>query len=91
MSKYTPIETCCDLSKTSLEMAAEGLKPSRIFTLHVGAGWAYWAAKELLSRQHEREDNPLHPYINLHTDESLHAGEWYLEDEHGNAVGSEGA
>lgn len=90
MSTYQRIETACDLSQTSLLMAAEGLKPSRVFTLHVGAGWAYWAAKELLVKQQERADNPSHPYINLQPEGDLGAHEWYLSDEHGNAVGSEG-
>jgi hypothetical protein len=88
---YTRIETACDLSQTSLQMAANELQPSRIFTLHVGAGYAYWAGKDLLADQHRREDNPLHPYINLIPEPDLKASEWYLEDEHGNKCGSEGA
>jgi hypothetical protein len=91
MSKYQSIETRCDLSETPLQWAADKLKPSRVFTLHVGAGWAYWAAKELLHNQGKRADNPLHPYINLEVDPELKASEWYLSDAHGNAVGSEGA
>lgn len=89
--EYNRLPTACDLSETSLKMAAAELKPSRIFKLHVGAGWAYWAAKDLLVRQLERPDNPLYPYISLITELELKQDEWYLEDEEGNKVGSGGA
>lgn len=89
--EYKPIATPCDLSEASLIEAAKDLVPSRIFKLHVGAGYSYWDGKRLLVQQHEREDNPLHPYINLVTHDDLKESEWYLEDEQGNKVGSVGA
>ena len=89
--RYKPLVTRADLCETTLIEAAKDLKPSRIFTLHVGAGRAYWGGKELLYRQQKRTDNPLHPYINLEPHADLKENEWYLSDEHGNAVGSEGA
>jgi len=88
--EYKKIVTRCDLSLTGLEIAAIELKPSRVFILHVGGGRAYWEGKELLHAQQMREDNPLHPYINLQPEPDLHESEWYLEDEQGNKCGSEG-
>lgn len=89
--EYKKIAFNCDLCEPTLIEAAKDLAPSRVFTLHVGAGSAYWGAKELLYRQHKRADNPLQPYINLAPEPDLKEGEWYLEDEKGGRVGSPGA
>lgn len=88
MSKYIRLKTTCDLGLVSIKEAALGLKPSQTYTLHVGAE-AYYAGKDIAAHG-MNPDNPFSPYINLKIDPNLGRDEWYVEDEHGNAIGSEG-
>ena len=87
--KYKRLPTACDLCQTSLREAARELQPSSTYTLHVGAE-AYYEGKDIAANAMD-QDNPFSPYINLKIDTELKRGEWYIEDEHGNASGSEGA
>jgi hypothetical protein len=86
--KYKRLQTACSLTVTSLKEAALGLQASSVYTLHVGAR-SYYDAKHVAALAMEVR-NPFSPYINLVLEEGLTDLEWYVTDEHGNAVGSEG-
>ena len=88
-NKYKPLQTRCNLTVTSIRFAAqEGLKPSSVYTLHVGAR-SYYDGKDVAAHGMD-PDNPFSPYINLIIDPDLGRDEWYVSYEHGNAVGTEG-
>lgn len=86
--KYKRLMTACSISVTSITEAAKELKPSNIYTLHVGAR-SYYDGKNIAALAMEY-GNPFSPYINLQLDPELNEREWYITDEHGNACGSEG-
>lgn len=89
--KYKRIPTAVSLCGTALKhYAAQHLKPSSIYTIYVSpAGMHYYDAKHVAASAMET-DNPFAPYLNIQIDPDLERTEWYVTDEHGNAVGSEG-
>lgn len=86
--KYKRLPTACTLGVTSITEAAKELKPSSVYTLYVGPK-AYHDGKHVAALAMETR-NPFSPYINLQIDPELPPEAWYVKDEHGNAVGSEG-
>jgi len=86
----SPLSVNCNISSTSLGEAARLLGPSFVYDLYVNP-YLIIDTRSVLRRMQptEYEDNPLIPYINLHTDESLAQQEWYLSA-NGKSVGSSG-
>lgn len=88
--EYKRLPIHCDLSIVALEEAGMQLAVSRIYSLYVNA--SLWPVAVMVIRAigAAAPNNPFAPHINLHADNRLGRHEWYITDNQGNAVGSEG-
>ena len=88
--KYESIYPQCDLTVSTLELAALKLGPAFIFDLYVAERNIIWVRSLLKGILADVRDNPLAPYINLHIEVGMGIYEWYLSA-NGKSVGSVGA
>lgn len=87
---YMPLPIRCDMSRYSLSEAAMVVGAAFTYELYVHPSEEVAAIYELKQLAAQTLDNPMAPYVNLHTDQRLDREEWVLEA-NGRACGSKGA
>lgn len=78
--QYTALSCACQLTTLALEECIhQGLPPSWVFTLRVGAGLATYARGLVRALYQGTRENPLMPQVNVIVDEAFEAQEWCIE------------